>query len=132
MREITLASNSRKFFKYFTCKIKIINFYCSEFCKLLKTISSWKYVVDIKKILVPILLIYIYLHCVRSSSWCATMLATLRYIICNDNSSALKNNFRSVGLFNLIKRWLMEGHKPIKNKDRERKPSKTSLVRDCW
>ena len=36
-------------------------------------------VVDIKKILVPNLLIYIYLHCVRSSSWCATMLATLTY-----------------------------------------------------
>ena len=34
-------------------------------------------VVDIKKILVPNLLIYIYLHCVRSSRWCATMLATL-------------------------------------------------------
>ena len=34
-------------------------------------------VVDIKKILVPNLLIYVYLHCVRSSSWCATMLATL-------------------------------------------------------
>ena len=34
-------------------------------------------VVDIKKILVPNLLIYIYLHCVRSSSWCTTMLATL-------------------------------------------------------
>ena len=34
-------------------------------------------VVDIKKILVPNLLIYTYLHCVRSSSWCATMLATL-------------------------------------------------------
>ena len=34
-------------------------------------------VVDIKKILVPNLLIYIYLHCVRSSLWCATMLATL-------------------------------------------------------
>ena len=34
-------------------------------------------VVDIKKILVPNLLIYIYLHCVSSSLWCATMLATL-------------------------------------------------------
>ena len=34
-------------------------------------------VVDIKKILVPNLLIHIYLHCVRSSSWCATTLATL-------------------------------------------------------
>ena len=34
-------------------------------------------VIDIKKMLVPNLLIYIYLHCVRSSSWCATMLATL-------------------------------------------------------
>ena len=34
-------------------------------------------VVDIKKNLVPNLLIYTYLHCVRSSSWCATMLATL-------------------------------------------------------
>ena len=37
-------------------------------------------VVDIKKILVPNLLIYIYLHCVKSSSWCATMLATLVYV----------------------------------------------------
>ena len=34
-------------------------------------------VVDIKKMLVSNLLIYIYLHCVRSSSWFATMLATL-------------------------------------------------------
>ena len=34
-------------------------------------------VVDIKKILVPNLLIHIYLHCVRSLSWCATTLATL-------------------------------------------------------
>ena len=34
-------------------------------------------VVNIKKILVPNLLIYIYLYCVRSSLWCATMLATL-------------------------------------------------------
>ena len=34
-------------------------------------------VVDIKKLLVSNLLIYIYLHWVRSSSWCATMLATL-------------------------------------------------------
>ena len=34
-------------------------------------------IVDIKKILVPNLLIYIYLHCVRSSLRCATMLATL-------------------------------------------------------
>ena len=34
-------------------------------------------VVDIKKILAPNLLIYIYLHCVRSLSWCATTLATL-------------------------------------------------------
>ena len=41
-------------------------------------------VVDIKKILVPNLLIYIYLHCVRSSSWCATMLATL---LCMTNGS---------------------------------------------
>ena len=37
-------------------------------------------VVDIKKILVPNLLIYIYLHCVRSSSCCATLLATLMFI----------------------------------------------------
>ena len=36
-------------------------------------------VVDIKKILVPNLLIHIYLHCVRSSLWCATTLATLIY-----------------------------------------------------
>ena len=42
-------------------------------------------VVDIKKILVPNLLIYIYLHCVRSSSWCATMLATLMYIHVQQN-----------------------------------------------
>ena len=34
-------------------------------------------VVDIKKVLAPNLLIYIYLHCVRSLSWCATTLATL-------------------------------------------------------
>ena len=34
-------------------------------------------VVDIKKILVPNLLIHIYLHCIRSSLWCATTLAKL-------------------------------------------------------
>ena len=37
-------------------------------------------VVDIKKNLVPNLLIHIHLHCVRSSSWCATTLATLLYM----------------------------------------------------
>ena len=37
-------------------------------------------VVDIKKILAPNLLIYIYLHCVRSLSWCATTLATLMHV----------------------------------------------------
>ena len=42
LQAITLASNSHKFFKYFTWKIKIINFYCADFFKLLKTISSWK------------------------------------------------------------------------------------------
>ena len=41
-------------------------------------------VVDIKKIFVPNLLIYIYLHCVRSSSWCATMLATLMNMLFMD------------------------------------------------
>ena len=34
-------------------------------------------VVAIKKRLTPNLLIYVYLHCVRSLSWCATTLATL-------------------------------------------------------
>ena len=58
-------------------KTKIVNFKNTDFCKLLKTVSCWKYLVDIKKILIPNLLIYIYLHCVRSSLWCATMLATL-------------------------------------------------------
>ena len=37
-------------------------------------------VVDIKKLLAPNLLVYIYLHCVKSLSWCATTLATLLYI----------------------------------------------------
>ena len=78
MQAITPASNSHKFFKYFTWKIKKINFYCSDFCKLLKTISSLNLeVVDIKKILVPNLVIYIYLHCVRRLSWSATYVATL-------------------------------------------------------
>jgi hypothetical protein len=38
----TLASNSHKFFKYFTWKIKMINIYGSNFCKLLETVSGWK------------------------------------------------------------------------------------------
>ena len=36
-------------------------------------------VVAIQKILAPNLLIYIYLHCVRSLLWCATTLVTLAY-----------------------------------------------------
>ena len=47
-------------------------------------------VVDIKKILVPNLLIYIYLHCVRSSLWCATMLATLIFMERTTNFRQLK------------------------------------------
>ena len=49
-------------------------------------------VVDIKKILMPNLLIHIYLRCVRSSLWCATTLATL-VIMCltwSDNLSLKK------------------------------------------
>ena len=57
------VKGSKVSLKYFTWKIKINNFYCSDFCTLLKL-----EVVDIKKILVPNLLIYIYLHCLRSSS----------------------------------------------------------------
>ena len=37
-------------------------------------------------------------------------------IKCNNANAALKNNFRSVGLFNLIKRWLMEGHKKYRER----------------
>ena len=43
--------------------------------KMLIFANFW--VVFIKKILAPNLLIYMYLHYVRSSSWCATMLDTL-------------------------------------------------------
>ena len=38
-------------------------------------------VVAIKKILVSNLLIYVYLHCVRSLLWCATTLATLAVVL---------------------------------------------------
>ena len=36
MQAITLAFNSQKCFKYFTWKVKIINFYYSDFWKLLR------------------------------------------------------------------------------------------------
>ena len=42
LQETILVTNSRKFFKYFTLKIKIINFYCSDFWKLLRPRSKWK------------------------------------------------------------------------------------------
>ena len=52
-------------------------------------------VVDIKRILVPNLLIHIYLHCVRSSSWCAKMLATLMkmHVYENKNVGCLRKYF---------------------------------------
>ena len=48
-------------------------------------------VVDIKKILAPNLLIYIYLHCARSLSWCATTLATLIRVRFTFTSKYLKS-----------------------------------------
>ena len=45
--------------------------------RLLRTVSSLKYLVAIEKILAPNLLIYIYLQCVSSLSWSASTLATL-------------------------------------------------------
>ena len=48
-----------------------------DFWKELRTISSSKYLVAIWKILALNLLIYTYLHCVRSFLWCATTLDTL-------------------------------------------------------
>ena len=48
-------------------------------------------VVDIKKILAPNLLIYLYLHCVKSLSWCATTLATLLYMYISGQRSKLRN-----------------------------------------
>ena len=57
---------------FFTVKMKISNFLTSDFGKLLRPINSW-----IKIILAQNLLIYIYLHCVRRSSWIVITLATL-------------------------------------------------------
>ena len=57
----------------FTWKIKIINFYYSNFWwpKVVRS-SCYR-----KNALVENLLIYIYLHCVRRLSWSATYVATL-------------------------------------------------------
>ena len=68
-------------------------------------------VVDIKKILVPNLLIYIYLHCVRSLSWCATTLATLlgrlKWIL--DIIWPLNQHFKLLNQRNWLKQvWMLK------------------------
>jgi hypothetical protein len=67
LQAITLEYNSHKFFQIFHLENQNNQLLLLPF---LQTAEDRKYleVVDIKKILVPSLLIYIYLHCVRRLS----------------------------------------------------------------
>ena len=85
-------------------------------------------VVDIKKILAPNLLIYIYLHCARSLSWCATTLATLIRVRFTFTSKYLK----SVSISVLFYHFFTEVHLKKFREGWQKKRKMMRFLMEIW